>query len=283
MLILVEATDGDGQIPALTLLLRCVAVQHPLVAWREDGHAACRLQVVYVEGHLSIAVYIVLRDDADAQSLVVELLASIDLQRLLRHHARSHLDGAGSAGERHAVDHQAGTVGVRHVGLVEVKVDVGSLGLLALVGQVELEAGRFAVRHAAQALLIHLDLRVLYLLGTHIEHRAGTVEHRLALVLPRTAGGTATGAVDEAGGIDEVARTELAGQIVFVVGHLVPEVLTGKQVAGTGGWHCFRHRHGPIYIEVQMVLFVHADAEALRAAERLRLRVLGRHVEAGSR
>ena len=267
VLVLVEAADGDGQVPALTFFGRCIAVQHPLVARGEDGDVACRLQVVYVEGHLGIAVYVVLRDDADAQSLVVELLAGIDLKGLLSDNARPHLDGACSAGERHAVDHEACAVGVRHVGLVEVEVDVSGLRLFALVGDVELEAGRLAVRHAAHALLVHLDLRVLYFLCAHIEHRAGTVELRLALVLPRTAGGTATGAIDEAGGIAEVARLELAVQVVLVVVHLLPEVPTDKQVARTGGRQCFRHRHGPVDVEVQVVLLVHADAETLRAAE----------------
>ena len=94
VLVLVEAVDDHGQIPALALLLRRVAVHDPLVAGRRDGDGACRLQVVYVEGHLRVAVHVFLRDDADAQSLVVELLAGIDIKRLLRHLSRMHLDGA---------------------------------------------------------------------------------------------------------------------------------------------------------------------------------------------
>ena len=283
MLVLVEAADGDGQIPALALLLRGVGVEHPLVAGREDGHRAGRLQVVYIEGHLRIAVDIVLRDDTDAQALVVELLAGIDLQGLLRHLARPYLNGARGAGERHAVNHQAGTVGILHIYLVEVEVDVGGLGLLALVGDVELEAGGFAEGHAAQALLVHLDLWILNLLGTNIEHRTGAVEQRLALALPRTAGGTATGAIDEAGGIAEVAGLELAAQVGIDVGPLLPEVLAEEDVVGAIVRQWVGQRRGPIDVEVEVAALVHAHGEALRAAVRRRLRVLRRHTEAGHR
>ena len=65
------------------------------------------------------------------------------------------------------------TVGVRHVGLVEVEIDVGGLWLLALVGDVELEACGLAVGHAAHALLVDLDDGVLNLLRAGIEHRPG--------------------------------------------------------------------------------------------------------------
>ena len=59
VLVLVEAADDHRQVPALALLEGCVAVHDPLVAGRGDGDVACRVQVVYVEGHLLIGVHVV--------------------------------------------------------------------------------------------------------------------------------------------------------------------------------------------------------------------------------
>ena len=94
VLVLVEAADDHGQIPAFLAVYGCVAVHDPLVAGRRDGNVACRLQEVYVEGHLMIDVHVALRDKTDGQPLVVERLAGIDLQGLLRHLTWTHLDGS---------------------------------------------------------------------------------------------------------------------------------------------------------------------------------------------
>ena len=60
MLVLVEATDDDGQIPTLVTILRGVAVHNPLVARGGDGHGSRRLQIVYVEGHLLVGIDVTL-------------------------------------------------------------------------------------------------------------------------------------------------------------------------------------------------------------------------------
>ena len=219
VLVLVEAADDDRQIPALALLGGCVAVHDPLVAGHRDSHLARRLQEVHVEGHLVEDIEVAQRDDAYLQTFVVEILAGIHLQRLLRHLTGAHLDGTHVTRERHTVDEHLRPLGVRLLQLVDVEVVVGRLGLLALVGQVEFEAGGLVEGHTAQALLVHADDGVLYLLCPFVHHRTGIIEQRLALALPRTAGGAAAGAVDETACITEVIQVQVAAQVVFVVVH----------------------------------------------------------------
>ena len=69
----------------------------------------------------------------------------------------------------HTVHHQFGTIGIRCLILVQGKVDVCALRLLAVVGKIDLEACGFAKWDTAQALLIHLNDRILDLLCAFID------------------------------------------------------------------------------------------------------------------
>ena len=168
MLVLVKATNDDRQIPALTILLWCVAVHYPLITRRRDGHSTSCLQVVHVERSLLVNIDIIQRDKAYRQTLIVEGFAGIDFQGLLCHLSRMHLDGSAITAKWHTIHHQLGTMGIRRLIHVQVKVDISCLRLFTLVAQIEFEASRFAERHTTDALLIHLDNGILNLLRTFV-------------------------------------------------------------------------------------------------------------------
>ena len=277
VLVLIEAADDHRQIPALAAFGGSVAVHDPLVARRRDGYRASRLQEVYIKGHLRINVQVALRDESYLQALVVEVLTGIYLKGLLRHLSRTHLDAAHVAGERHTVNHQLRTLRIRFLHQVEVEKGVGGLWLLALVGQEELEAGWFAVRHSAQALLVHRDLGVLYLLRALIHHCSRIIEQCGALTLPRTAGSTATGAIDEAARRSIVLQFQVSFQILLVVLCLFEEVVVIEYIHDTQISHTclLTGRCHVIHVEVQMALLVHANGKALLASVCLRFGILG--------
>ena len=88
LLVLVESADDHRYEVAALVVILSVGVHNPLVGRRGYIHVAGRAQVVYVELHLVPGVQVVLlRPHADGQALVVELLAGIHLQGLLRHGA----------------------------------------------------------------------------------------------------------------------------------------------------------------------------------------------------
>ena len=194
-----------------------------------------------------------------------------------------HLYGARVAGERHAVDHHLGTVGIGCLVLIEIKEGMGDFGLLALVGQIELEAGGLAEGHAAQALAVHLDDGVLNLLRALVEDGALLMEEGLALALPRTAGSTATGAIDEAARIAEIPHIDSCLHVVDVVIGEIVEIVVIEHVELVAALQVIDHALHAIDVEVQVAAPVHADGEALGAAIRLCLGVLGCHAEAHSR
>ena len=282
MLVLVVSADDHRHEVSLSILLG-IGVHHPLVARRRYVNRASRAQIVYAEGGLVIGIGVVERDHDDADVLVVEVFAGIDLDGLGEHLAGIHSDGARVGGERQSVDQNLGALRVRSLVKTDVEVGISCLGLFALVGEVGLEACGFAVGHAAHAALVELHLRVLNLLGALIEDGAWTVEERSALTLVRSAGGSATCAIDEAACIADVLHVELALQIGFVVVHQIVEVVLGENIHHAGVLHVVGAGLHAIDIEVDMALAVHGDSKALLAVELFRLRVLGHHVEGHGR
>ena len=282
MLVLVVSADDHRHEVSLSILLG-IGVHHPLVARRRDVNRASRAQIVYAEGGLVIGIGVVERDHDDADVLVVEVFAGIDLDGLGEHLAGIHSDGACGGAERQSVDQNLGTLRVRSLVKTDVEVGISCLGLFALVGEVGLEACGFAVGHAAHAALVELHLRVLNLLGALVEYGAWTVEERSALTLVRSAGGSATCAIDEAACIADVLHFELALQVGFVVVHQVVEVVLGENIHHAGVLHVVGAGLHAIDIEVDMALAVHGDSKALLAVELFRLRVLGHHVEGHGR
>ena len=177
-----------------------------------------------------------------------------------------YLDGTAVACNWHTINHDSGAVGVRHVSLIKFIVEVGVFRHLTLVGQIDFEAGWFAERHTADALLVYLDLRILNFLCAFINDRARVIEQRRALILPRTAGGTTTSAIDETTGCGVVVEVEFSLQVLIVVIHLLVEFVAEEHIeyvvarqSVSGGLH-------PIHVKVQMALSVHADFETLRAS-----------------
>ena len=288
LLVLVESADDHRQVPPSFSVEGRVGVHDPLVAGRGDIHRTCLQQVVHGEGHLLEALHIALRDDSDLEVLVVEVLSGPHLQRLLGHLAGHGLDGHSGARERHTVDQEPCALGVRRVVEVEreeLQRASDGLGLFALVGHVELEASGLVVGHTADALLVHSDDRILDLLRALVQHGAGAVEQRLALVLPGAYGGASAGPIDESPGLHhvmhDVARPHVAVEEVFHVVHVVQEVLFHEDVGAAvhGGGLAGIHHAGVIDVEVQMRLLVHLDREGFLAVVFRRLVVLGRDAE----
>ena len=149
----------------------------------------------------------VLRLNAQCQTLIIEALSSLHFYHFLYHCSweQSHVDRS----ERRTITEYLSTIGIRavlQVESVEFQRTADGLGLFALVGQEDREAGGFVVVDTADALLVELDLRVLNFLGALVEHGAGVIEHGSAFVLPRLGGSTATGAVDETRGVVQGRR-----------------------------------------------------------------------------
>ncbi len=221
-------------------------------------------------------VWVTCRHHADGQSLIVEPVARAHLQLqfcgLTWHDAHAHTAG----GQCLSVHTQFSTVGVSLVGR-EQRKDTQSAGggrLLALVANEYREAGRVVHRHAAYAMLVEADGRVVNLQRTLVEDRASLIEVRLALILPRVAGVAATGAEHEA------ARSTVVGYIGFSL--QIIQCLVGDIVEVVVGEHIFHvilatasdisHRHA-IDIHAQAARRRSGNGKRCRAVELLRLAV----------
>ena len=201
MLVLVEAVDGDWDVPAALAVHLGHRVDDPLVSRHGDVHAAGLTQIVYVERNILRGVVgVVRRQDAQAQTLIVEAVTDTYLNGLLGYEGRVEVDLRTAGGQWMTVDGNLGTVRVRLVVYEQAERNTGldSLRLLALVGEIDLEAGSIVDRYTADALLVEADLRVVNLHGALVKYRTGVPYHRRALVLPWVASSTATGTIDEA-------------------------------------------------------------------------------------
>ena len=58
VLILVETSDDNRQVPSLTVFIRRIGVHNPLVARHGDGHCSCGLQIVDIERRLVEDIHI---------------------------------------------------------------------------------------------------------------------------------------------------------------------------------------------------------------------------------
>ena len=283
MLVAVETVDGDGQVPAALGVHLGHGVQHPLVARCGDVHAAGLAQEVHVKGgHGQGILRVCRRHHADGQLLIVEALAGTHLHLQHRLCARHDGDGHAAGGQRLSVDADLGAVRIQLVGSEELQDGqaVGGLGLLALVGDEDHEVGRVVDRHTAHALLIEADLRVADFQRAGVEHLAGVIELRLALVLPRIGGRTATGAeYESARTLDLVFLQRLLHVILHVLGQRVivevREYISNSRELVVLVDRYFR----AIDIHVQMAARVGGDGEALRAVVCFRLRVCTHRIE----
>ena len=113
-----------------------IGVHDPLVTRDGYRYRTGRTQIMYGQGNLLYSVEVVERCNVDMQVLIVEVLAGIDLKRLLRHLARHNHHGTCVAGQRHAVNKQLGTLRIRTLIEIEPVIIVCALRLLALVCQV---------------------------------------------------------------------------------------------------------------------------------------------------
>ena len=193
----VEAVDDDRQVPAALAVHLGVGVQHPLVARRCDGHAACLAQEVDIERGQGVGVLSIGgRHHTNDQALVVEALTGAYLHLQGRLSAGSARHGHTGGGQRLSVDADLRALRVQLVGNehLQQRQAVGGLRLLAVVAHIDREPGSIVDGHAAHALLVQANLRVHNLQCAGVELRAG----RHALVLPRVLCGAGNGAEDEA-------------------------------------------------------------------------------------
>ena len=215
--------------------------------------------------------------DAYGQALQVERVASRHLDDLGHHLAGREDDFAPVGVERFSVAGDLRPVGVGAVVGVERvggEASAGGLRILAVVGQVDGESGRLAVGHAADALPVGGDLRVLNLLGALVEQGAGLVGYRVACVLPGVGGGTATSAIDETAGIDGFAVVDaLVGDTVLdVVLHYLRPLVEIDVVIDVQPAHVLYLRgvgslgQDAEHIHAEVALAAHHEVERLLAA-----------------
>ena len=278
LLVLVESINDDRQVVAKLFVILSVGIQNPLVARRCDIDRTCRTQEVYVERGLAVGEFLTIdTTETDNQVLVVEVLASKHLECLLGDLAGKHLDNTSRTTEGHAVDQQLGTLRVGSFLHIEVIVVVGVLRLLRLIGEIEFEAGRLAMRHTADRLFVELDDRVLDLLCSLVEQLARLIEHGAALVLPWAAGSTTACAVNEATRILSIAEVEVTLEVFLVVAHLIVEILAGEDIQIALSHIVGDNIVHTIDIEAKVALEFHTDGETLLAAIGLGSLPLGGH------
>ena len=159
------------------------------------------MQEVYIERNEFLRIHgIGRRHHTDGQSLIVEALSGTHLHSQCGRYARNHCHGHAASGQSLSVDADLSAVGVSLVYSKQLQdgQTFGSLGLLALVREDNSELGCIVDANTAHALLVETNLRVHNLQCALVNHRAGAVELRHALILPRILSRTATGAINEA-------------------------------------------------------------------------------------
>ena len=150
------------------------------------------------------------RHHAYGQALKVEAFAGAYLHGQCRFNAWYNRYGDTGGSQQLSVD---ANLSAERIGLVGCKYlqygqTVGSLRLLALVGDIDCELGSVVDTNTAHALLVEANLRVHNLQRTSIEYGTWVVDLGYALILPWVLGRTATGAEDEAARTNNILALE---------------------------------------------------------------------------
>ena len=218
------------------------------------------------------------------QAGVVEFAAGIYFERLFCDSSGRCKYLASIASERGAVDIHFRPMGIGSVVLENFEVGKArrdGIGLFAFIGQIHFEDGWLAEGNAANALLVELNLWILYLQSTGIQLRVGVVEDSGTPVFPRLRRGTASGTIDKSPWtaveiLFEVVEIEVTVEIGLVFVHSVKEILAGEHVHGIS-FSSILHQIGSIDIEAEMAAVVHADSERLLTVVRFGFSVLWSH------
>ena len=268
VLVFVEPVDSHGQEPATLIVILGIGVHHPLVAWLCDEHRSGLVQEMHVEAHIALCVgEVALRCNADLQAFVVKLLTGIYFHRLFHDLARVKHHSHASTRQRSSVDEDFGALGIELHILNECEhcqCASGSLRLLTLIGEIDLEAGRVANGHTTHTLPVERNLRIRDFLCPLIEDGAWVVHLCAALIFPHVGSGTSACAIDETAWIDDIRVVHTTVYMIVdnfqpIVEIVVVEHLKVFAVFRSVGDLC----SDAIDIEEQVTLGIHRDSKAL--------------------